>query len=45
VFQGAESQIEEEDSDDEKENAFLKNVYLQKSPYVIKGTSIEQIED
>ena len=31
--------------DDEKENAFLHSVYLQKSPYIINGKVVEHIEE
>lgn len=36
---------ENSDEDAEADNSFLANVYLQKSPYVIKGNLVEQIED
>ena len=39
-----EEQEEEEDEDD-AENSFLNNVYLQKSPYIIRDSFIEQIEE
>ena len=45
VTQEVDSEQDTYGENDEEKNSFLKNVYLQKSPYVIKGKIVEKIED